>query len=117
MARNNRSSSVGMTQAEALLPVIVIFGSPAAFAGSSKFTPNHAAFSHAAPNFRGVLADAGGEDQRVQPTESGGERSQLPADTVDKQGNGIGRVRVLARQQSPHVIADTGDTEKPGLSL
>ena len=70
--------------------------------------------THSAPNFGGVLADARGEDQRVQPAEGGGERSQLSADPVDKQGDGIGRVRVDARQQGPHVIADAGDTEEPG---
>ena len=41
-----RSSSVGMTHAEARLPVIVILGPPAAFAASSKCTPSHAACSH-----------------------------------------------------------------------
>src|ERR1019366_1903775 len=73
--------------------------------------------THAAMNFGGVLADARGEDQRVQPAEGGGERSQLPADSIDKQGDGVGRVRIVARQQGPHVITDAGDTEEPGFVI
>src|SRR6478672_438266 len=40
-----RSSSVGMTHAEALLPVVVSLGPPAVFAASSSDTPSHAASS------------------------------------------------------------------------
>ena len=50
------------------------------------------------PNLGGVLTDARGENQCVQPAESGGERPQLSTDPVDKQGDGIGRVRVVTRQ-------------------
>ena len=90
---------------------------PRAAAGVRRFIEVHTEpcglLTHAAPNFGGVLADARGEDQRVQPAEGGGERSQLPADSIDKQGDGIGRVRVGARQQGPHVIANAGNAEQP----
>ena len=43
--------------------------------------------ANAAPDFSGVLADARGEDQRVQPAEGGGQGSQFAADAVDKQSD------------------------------
>ena len=69
--------------------------------------------AHSAPNFGGVLTDARRKDQSVQAAESGGERSQLSTDPVDKQSDGVGRVRVIARQQGSHVIADAGNAEEP----
>ena len=76
-------------------------------------TEPYGLLTHSPPNLGGVLTDARGEDQRVQPAERGGERPQLSADPVDEQGDGIGRVRVGARQQGPHVIANAGNAEQP----
>ena len=61
-------------------------------------TEPYGLLTHSPPNFGGVLTDARGENQCVQPAESGGERPQLSTDPVDKQGDGIGRVRVVTRQ-------------------
>ena len=75
-------------------------------------TEPHGLLTHSPPNFGGVLTDARSEDKRVQPAESCGERSQLSTDPVDKQGDGIGRVRVVTRQQGPHVIANARNAEQ-----
>ena len=77
-------------------------------------TEPYGLLTHSPPNFGGVLTDARGENQCVQPAESGGERPQLSTDPVDKQGDGIGRVRVVTRQQGPHVIANARNAEQPG---
>ena len=51
---------------------------------------------------RGVLADAGGEDDRVEPAERGGERAELAADAVDEQ---VDRQLRAAARRSPAACA------------
>src|SRR5512144_2588601 len=62
-----------------------------------------------------VLADARGEDDRVEPAERGGERAQLAPDAVDEEvDRRLGR-RVAARLERAHVARDAGDAEQARL--
>ena len=74
-----------MTQAEALLPGAEIIVAPAGIRRIIELDAEPGGLlAGAAANFRRVLADTCGEDQRVQAAEAGGKRSQLPADPVDE---------------------------------
>ncbi len=64
---------------------------------------------------RRVLADAGGEDERVQAAGGGGERAELAAEAIAEQLDGEARARVVAREQHPHVARQAGDAEQPRL--
>src|SRR5207244_3367481 len=54
----------------------------------------------------GVLADAAREHQRVQSAQGGGQRSQLAADTVDEQVDGLGRLRGRAGEDGAQVAGN-----------
>ena len=70
-----------------------------------------------APDFRRVLPDSGGEDQRVDPAEGGGHGAQFAADTVHEQSDRLLRRRIVAGQQGSHVVADAGNTKQSGLVI
>src|SRR6266487_6608254 len=53
-----------------------------------------------------ALADAAGEDERIEPAERGGERAELAKDAIDEQPDGLPRPRILAFEQVPHIVAD-----------
>ena len=80
------SSLVGTTHAATRLSGALMRGPPRAFASASSVTPSHAASRHTrSRSDRAVLADAGGEHDRVEAAERGGERAQLAPDAIDEQ--------------------------------
>src|SRR5438105_2029698 len=50
------------------------------------------------PDFGRMLADAAGEDERVEATERGGERAELANDAVDEQLDRLPRPRVVGSE-------------------
>ena len=42
-----------------------------------------------------MLADAAGEDERVEPAERGGKRAQLAKYAIDEQRDGLPRPRII----------------------
>ena len=67
----------------------------------------------ALPDLRCVLADAGGEDKRIDAAEHRSQRAQVFRDVVDEQLDRLLRPRIVARQEVAHVIADLGHPEQP----
>ena len=58
-----------------------------------------------------TLANAAGEDERVQAVERGRHRTQLATEPVDEQIDGRLSARQVAREQGAHVARNAGDTE------
>ena len=58
----------------------------------------------------GVLADAAGEDERVEPAERGGERAQLAPDAVDDTGRPRACARGSSLASSVRMSLETPDT-------
>src|SRR5262249_54416341 len=58
---------------------------------------------HPLSNRGGVLADPSGEDQRVQPSQGGRERAELPSDAVGKELDGEPRTWRVGGKQRAHV--------------
>ena len=115
VGRSCNSSSVGMTQAEGVRP----------FRGNSRSTPavehvDAPAQPAASRQTReriwvGVLADARGEYQGVQPFQDRGERGNLPADAVNEVIDREPSIRFVAGQQVAHVIGDAGESLQTGM--
>ena len=66
-------------------------------------------------NRRRVLADAGGEDQGVEPTERGGQRPQLASNSIDEEIDGLPGARVGALEERPHVARDARHAQQTRL--
>src|SRR5262245_57929018 len=64
-----------------------------------------------------VLADTGGEHDRIEPAEGGGERAHFATDAIDEQIDGELRPRVLAFEQLSHVARHTGYAEQTRLRI
>ena len=111
------SSLVGITHAETLLcgvrdPRAARRHSPP----SSSSTPSHAdASADPLADLGRVLADAGGEHERVDPAEDRGQRADLLRRAVDEVVHGQAGLRLAAAEQVAHVVADAGNPEQPGL--
>src|SRR5512143_1136266 len=71
--------------------------------------------AHPLAQARTVLADAGGEHDRVETPERRGERAQLAADPIDEEIDRGLRRRFRARLERAHVARDAGHAEQPGL--
>ena len=56
----------------------------------------------------GVLADAGGEDESIQPAEHGRVGAGVLGHRVDEILHRRDRARIRALLQHPHVVADAG---------
>ena len=71
----------------------------------------------AGPDDRRVLADAGGEDEGIEPVQGGRQGPDRLADAgaVERDGVGAGGVGGLAGEQVPHVAAHGRKPEQPGL--
>lgn len=59
--------------------------------------------AHTDTDFRSVLPDPAGQDERIEPAQRGSERAQLPADAIDEQIDGLLCCGQFAGQQYPHV--------------
>ena len=109
-----KSSSVGMTHAEALLPDVEILGPLAAFAVLSSSSPSQDACSQTRRRISGACSpNSGRKDEGVEPAQRGGERTELPTDAIDEQIDGLGRMRLVTFEQRFHIIADARDAEQP----
>ena len=97
------SSSVAMTRTSTVLSGALMQAASAALAAGSRRSPSHA---------RRVLADAGGEDQPVQPTERTGHRGRLARDAIGGQLDCVARVRIVACEQDADVAADARHAEQ-----
>ena len=51
-------------------------------------------FPAPAPDLRGMLADAGRENKRIEPAKRGGKRTKLAADAIDEEIDRFLRVRI-----------------------
>ena len=60
--------------------------------------------AHTRTDRRGVLADPAGEHEGVEAAESGGERAELAADSIDEHGERPGRAGRVAREK----VTDVG---------
>ena len=110
------SSLVGITHAETRLSG---GGDPRSVRGVGARIERHAEprrrLADAAADLGGVLADPGGEDQRVDAAEHGGERADLLRGLVDEVVDREARRRIGAGEQVAHVVADARDAEQPRL--
>src|SRR3546814_4647606 len=68
-------------------------------------------------DFGGMLADTGGEDERVQPAERGDQRTEFAADAVDEQVDGPGGMGIVAREQVAHVVTDARDAIEAAVAI
>ena len=68
--------------------------------------------AHPPPDIRGVFADTRRKDRRIEAAQSGGERTQFPADAVHEKIDRLVCVRIAACEQGPHVVADARDAEQ-----
>ena len=64
-----------------------------------------------------VLADAGGEDEAVQPAERRGQRADVARDAMDEDLDGEARRAARARQQVAEVGGDAGQAEHAGAAV
>ena len=69
------------------------------------------------PDGRGILSDAAGECQRIQPVQHGGECADVFSRLIAEQLDRFRRRGVLLFfcQQIPHVRADAGDSQQAGM--
>ena len=106
------SSLVGIVHAETRAPGVLMRGPPAAFAAGSSSTPSQAASRQALFADSGrVLANAAGEDDRVQPAEGRGERADLAPDAVAIEVDRELRPRIARGEERAHVAGDARHAE------
>src|SRR5687767_7987395 len=74
-----------------------------------------AGFSDPTADLRGVLADARGEDEAVEPLEDRGEGADLLGCAVDEVVDGEPGGGIGAREQGAHVVARPRETEQARL--
>ena len=107
------SSLVGITHAETRLPGRENRGVFFALAAWSTSMPSHADERQMRLRISGrVLADAGGEDERVDAAQHGGEAADLTRRAVDEVVDGQPGGCLRARQQIAHVVADPRDPQQ-----
>ena len=110
------SSSVGITQADMRLPAFEMRRSCRVLAAWSSSRPSHAHRLHdTAADLDGVLADAGGENQRIDAAEHGGQRADVLGRFVDEVVHRQASRRLVDSEQNAHVVADAGDAEEARL--
>jgi hypothetical protein len=103
------SSSVGMTHTETRLSAVEMRGPLESFACPSSFTPSHASLAHSGrADLGGVLTNAGGEHESVQPAEHGRVGAGIFGHRVDEVLHRGDRARIRTLLQHSHVIADAG---------
>ena len=107
-----RFSSVGMTWTPTRLPGVEMRGARAAFAvGVELHAHPGAGMADSVPDRRRVLANAGGEDDAVQPTHRPGERGEVARDLVDEDLDREAGARLVALQQVAEVRRDAGQPQ------
>src|SRR4029450_4537554 len=74
-------------------------------------------FADALAEGDGILADAGGENEGIQPAERGGNRSQLTANAITIKVEGQLRRRFLALKQGAHIAGDARDAKQSRLAI
>jgi hypothetical protein len=109
---------VGTTHAVTRLPGALMQGPPRAFACASSVTPSHDASRHTrSRNARLFSADPGGEDNRIESAECGGERAKLAPDAIGEQVDRGSRSRLAARLERAHVARNARHAEQSRLLI
>jgi hypothetical protein len=81
-----KSSSVGMTQADVRLPIPVISRTAGKVCALIQIhTEPRGILANTSPNFRRVLPDSCGKDQRIDPAEGRGHRTKFAPNSVHEQ--------------------------------
>ena len=112
------SSLVGITHAAVRLAAVLMRGPCFAFARRVELDAEPGRLpAHPLADRRRVLADAGGEDDRVEAAERRGERAELAADPVDEEVDGELRPRLGRLEQRAHVARHARDAEQAGLAV
>ena len=65
------------------------------------------------PNLGRVLTNACGENERVEPAQRRGKRSELASNPVDEEVDDFSCGRRLARQQDSHIAGNARDAKEP----
>ena len=73
--------------------------------------------AYTASDDRGVLADAGREDEAVDAAHGGGKRARLAQDAVDEIVDREPGERGLGREQVAHIVADAGEALQPAFLI